>query len=52
MTGLPLNYERDCKAAPGEYVEAVVDREVTNTNEPRTYPCLCLGPIAETNRGP
>ena len=39
-----VNYKRDCKAAPGEYVEAEVDREVTNTNEPRTHSCLCLGP--------
>ena len=33
MTGMALNYARDCKTAPGEYIDAVVDREVTNTNE-------------------
>ena len=44
ITRMVVDYERDCKAAPGEYVEAEVDREVTNTNEPCTHPCLCLGP--------
>ena len=44
VTCMIVNHARDCKASPGEYVEAVVDREVTNTNEPRTHPCLCLAP--------
>ena len=44
ITRIPANYERDFKAAPGEYVEAEVDPVITNTNEPRTHPCLCLGP--------
>ena len=39
-----IDHQRGCKVAPWEYVEAEVEREVTNTNEPRTHPCLYLGP--------
>ena len=44
VTGLLTNHARDCKAAPGEYLEAEVDPDVTNTNDPRTRACVCLGP--------
>ena len=44
VTRIPANYERDFKAAQGDYVEAEMDRVITNTNEPRTHPCLYLGP--------
>ena len=40
VTRIPANFERDFKAAPGDYVEAEMDRIITNTNEPRTHPCL------------
>ena len=44
VTRRELNWNRDCKACLGSYVEASVDPDITNTNDARTRPCVYLGP--------
>ena len=38
-----LSYEKHCRAQFGEYCEAHLDPDRTNTIESRTFPSLCLG---------
>ena len=35
VTGLTVDYKRDCKAVVGAYVEASIDADVTNENVER-----------------
>jgi hypothetical protein len=44
VTGWKLNFKKHCQALWGSYVEANVDPDRTNTLEPRTAPCIYLGP--------
>ena len=41
---MKASYEAHCKAPSGAYVEASVDRDITNTNEARTHPSIVFGP--------
>ena len=45
MTGLSTDYERDCKANIGSYVEASTDATVTNVKTERTRSCVARGPV-------
>ena len=51
VTGLSMDYGRDCKVNIGSYVEACVDAIVTNNNTKRTRSCAALGPIGN-RQGP
>ena len=44
ITGLTIDYKRDCKAVVGAYVEASTDAEITNDNSERRQSCIYLGP--------
>ena len=44
ITGLTIDYKRDCKAVVGAYVEASTDSEITNDNAERRQHCIYLGP--------
>ena len=44
ITGLTIDYKRDCKAVVGAYVEASTDAEITNDNAERRQSCIYLGP--------
>ena len=44
VTGLTVDYKRDCKAVVGAYVEASIDAEITNENVERRQSCIYLGP--------
>ena len=44
ITGLTIDYKRDCKAVAGAYVEASTDAEITNDNSERRKSCIYLGP--------
>ena len=44
VTRIPTNFRRDCKVASGEYVEVEYADVITNTQKPRTYPCLAFEP--------
>ena len=44
VTGRGVDYNKDCRADLGGYVEARPDKVVTNDNTPRTHACIALGP--------
>ena len=44
ITGLAVNYKRDCKAVVGAYIEASIDDKITNDNVERWQSCIYLGP--------
>ena len=44
VLGRAIDFEKDCKATFGAYVEASRDDTVTNTTRDRTHPCIALGP--------
>ena len=44
VTGLTVDYKRDCKAVVGAYVEASIDADITNENVERRQSCVYLGP--------
>jgi hypothetical protein len=44
VTRMSMDFTRHCQARFGSYVEASEDPDVTNTNDARTSPCICLGP--------
>ena len=35
ITGLTVDYRRDCKAVFGAYIEAIIDADITNDNVER-----------------
>ena len=43
VTGLNVDYKRNCKALVGEYVEASIDSEISNKNVERQQSCIYLG---------
>ena len=47
VTGLTVNFVRDCKIDCGAYVEASNDAEITNDNKDRTSSCIALGPSGD-----
>ena len=44
MTGMNLNFIRDCNIDCGVYVEASTDVIITNDNSEGTHSCIALGP--------
>ena len=40
ITGLTIDYKRDCKAVVGAYMEASPDAEITNDNAERRQSCI------------
>ena len=45
VTGLTVEYKRNCEAAAGAYVEASIDVDTTNDNVERRQSCVYLGRI-------
>ena len=43
VTGRGVDYNLDCRATLGAYVQATTDEIVTNDNTPRTHGCIALG---------
>ena len=44
VTGRGVDYNLDCRATLGAYVQATTDKIVTNDNTPCTHGCIVLGP--------
>ena len=44
ITGLTVDYKRDCKAVVGAYIEASINANITNNNTERQQSCVYLGP--------
>ena len=44
VTGRGVDYNKDCRADLGAYIQASTDKVVTNDNTPRTHGCIALGP--------
>ena len=44
MTGMTVNFTRDCNIDCGSYVEASTDAIIKNKNSKRTHSCITLGP--------
>ena len=44
VTGREVDYNKDCRADLGAYIQAIMDKVVTNDNTPRTHRCIALGP--------
>ena len=43
VTGRGVDYNKDCRATFGAYVQATTEKIVTNNNTPRTHGCIALG---------
>ena len=43
MTGLAVNFTKNCTVDAGAYVEASTDAIITNGNNNRTHACIALG---------
>ena len=43
VTGRGVDYNKDCRATFGAYVQATTETIVTNDNTPRTHGCISLG---------
>ena len=44
VTGMKLDFKKDCRARFGAYMEANYDDVVTNSMKDRTHACIALGP--------
>ena len=44
VTGRGVDYNKDCRADLGAYIQASTDKVVTNDNTPRTHGNIALGP--------
>ena len=44
VTGKGIDYNNDCRADLGAYIQASTDTFVTNDNNPCTHGCIALGP--------
>jgi len=45
LTGVKIDYKRDCQLKLGEYVQVHDDDMITNTMKERTLGAICLGPV-------
>ena len=45
VTGRGVDYNKDCRADLGAFIQASTDKVVTNDNTPRTHGCIALGPL-------
>ena len=44
VTGRGVDYNKDCRADLGDYIQASTNIVLTNDNTPRTHGCIALGP--------
>ena len=44
VTGRGFDYNKDCRADFGSYVQATMETIVMNDNTPRTHDCIASGP--------
>lgn len=45
LTGVKIDYKRDCQLKLGEYVQVHDEDMITNTMKERTLGAICLGPV-------